>query len=127
MIYPENFEQKIEFQKVRQLLSERCLSPLGREKVEEMQFLTSHEEISLHLLQTEEFVRIREEEDSFPADHFYDMRPVLKRIREGSWIDQAALFELGRSLQTINGIVAFLQRHEEHPKYPNFGSLAGTW
>lgn len=127
MIYPENFEQKIEFQKVRQLLSERCLSPLGREKVEEMQFLTSHEEISLHLLQTEEFVRIREEEDSFPADHFYDMRPVLKRIRvEGSWIDQAALFELRRSLQTINGIVAFLQRDEEHTKYPNLRSLAGN-
>ncbi|WP_352421282.1 endonuclease MutS2 [Proteiniphilum sp.] len=127
MIYPDNFEQKIEFQKVRQLLSERCLSPLGREKVEEMGFLTSYDEIEPLLFHTEEFVRIREEEDSFPADHFYDMRPVLRRIRiEGSWIDQNALFELRRSLQTINGVVAFLRRDEEKtPKYPYLLALAG--
>ena len=127
MIYPDNFEQKIEFQKVRQLLSERCLSSLGREKVDEMHFSTSHEEIVSLLSQTEEFVRIREEEDSFPADHFYDMRPTLKRIRvEGAWIDQSALFELRRSLHTINGIVAFLHRDKEKtPKYPYLLALAG--
>lgn len=127
MIYPDNFEQKIEFQKVRQLLSERCLSPLGKEKVEEMHFSASYDEIEPLLFQTEEFVRIREEEDSFPADHFYDMRPVLRRIRvEGAWIDQNALFELRRSLQTINGIVAFLRCDEEKtPKYPYLLALAG--
>ncbi|SFS35706.1 DNA mismatch repair protein MutS2 [Porphyromonadaceae bacterium NLAE-zl-C104] len=127
MIYPDNFEQKIEFQKVRQLLLERCLSPLGREKVEEMHFSASYNEIESLLFQTEEFVRIREEEDSFPTDHFYDMRPVLRRIRvEGAWIDQNALFELRRSLQTINGIVAFLRRDEEKiPKYPYLLALAG--
>lgn len=127
MIYPDNFEQKIEFQKIRQLLAERCLSPLGKEKVEEMHFLTSYDEIEPLLFHTEEFIRIREEEDSFPADHFYDMRPILKRIRiEGSWIDQSALFELRRSLQTINGIVAFLRRDEEKtPKYPHLLDLAG--
>ena len=126
MIYPDNFEQKIEFQKVRQLLLERCLSPLGKEKVEEMHFSASYDEIEPLLFQTEEFVRIREEEDSFPADHFYDMRPVLRRIRvEGAWIDQNALFELRRSLQTINGIVAFLRRDEEKtPKYPYLLALA---
>ena len=127
MIYPDNFEQKIEFQKIRQLLSERCLSPLGKEKVEEMHFSTSYDEIESLLYHTEEFIRIREKEDSFPADHFYDMRPILKRIRiEGSWIDQGALFELRRSLQTINGIVAFLRRDEEKtPQYPHLLVLAG--
>lgn len=126
MIYPDNFEQKIEFQKVRQLLLERCLSPLGKEKVEEMRFSTSYDEIEPLLFQTEEFIHIRQEEDSFPADHFYDMRPVLRRIRiEGAWIDQDALFELRRSLQTINGVVAFLRRDEEKaPKYPYLLALA---
>lgn len=127
MIYPDNFEQKIEFQKVRQLLSERCLSTLGKEKVVEMRFSISHREIESLLCQTEEFIRIREEEDSFSTDHFYDMRPVLKRIRmEGAWIEQSALFELRRSLQTINGIVAFLRRDEEKtPEYPHLFALAG--
>lgn len=81
VIYPENFEQKIEFNRVRQLIADRCLSPLGKEKVEAMQFSVSYDEIEALLSQTEEFVHIIEEEDSFPADHFYDMRPVLRRIR----------------------------------------------
>ena len=128
MIYPENFEQKIEFTKVRQLIADRCLSSLGKEKVEEMQFSLSYDEIEALLSQTEEFVRIIGEEDSFPADHFYDMRPVLRRIHiVGSWVDPSALFELRRSLQTINGIVAFLHRDEEkRPTYPHLLALTGN-
>lgn len=125
MIYPDNFEQKIEFLKVRQLLVDRCLSVLGEEKVGEMCFLTSHEEIETRLAQTEEFVRLREEEDAFPMDGFHDTRAELKRIRVvGSWIEQGALFNLRQSLQTLNGIVAFLCRDEENPKYPNLQALA---
>lgn len=124
MIYPDNFEQKIDFQKIRQLIADRCFSPLGKEKVEEMKFSSDFDEILEKLLQTEEFVKIKEEEDNFPVDSFFDMRPVLRRIRiEGSWIDQNALFELRRSLQTINGIVAFLKREED--KDPKYSHLLG--
>lgn len=126
MIYPDNFEQKIEFFKVRQLVHNNCLSPLGKEKADEMSFSDSFDEINLRLLQTHEFVRILEEEDSFPSDYFYDVRSVLKRVRvEGSWIDQNTLFELRRSLQTINSIVAFLHRDEDKtPRYPALLALA---
>ncbi|MDD3969051.1 MAG: endonuclease MutS2, partial [Proteiniphilum sp.] len=127
MIYPDNFEQKIEFSRVRQLITDRCLSPLGREKVEEMCFSASFSVIDARLAQTEEFVRILAEEDDFPANHFYDMRAVLHRIRlEGSWVDQSALFELRRSLQTINGIIIFLRRDPEHPRYPRLLELTGN-
>ncbi|MFY9515280.1 MAG: endonuclease MutS2, partial [Dysgonamonadaceae bacterium] len=94
----------------------------------EMQFSTSFEEIDRRLSQTDEFIRILQEEDSFPTDHFYDVRPVLRRLHvEGSWIDQNALLELRRSLQTIYGIVAFLRRDEDgNPKYPHLLALAGN-
>src|SRR5690554_2054948 len=91
-----------------------------------MSFSASFAEIDALLAQTEEYVRIRMEEDAFPAGYFHDMRPVLHRIRlEGSWIDQSALFELCRSLQTINGIIAFLRRDVEHPQYPRLRELTG--
>src|SRR5690554_1483221 len=53
------------------------------------------------------------------------MRPVLRRIRvEGSWVEQSALFELRRSLHTINGIVSFLHSDEDkEPKYPHLLAL----
>lgn len=121
MIYPDSFENKIDFHKVRQLISDRCLSTLGKEKVEEMQFSSSFNDIQILLSQTEEFVKIKEEEDNFPLDSFFDLRPVLKRIKAaGSWIDVGALSELRRSLLTINGIVGFLSRDEEkEDRYPN--------
>lgn len=126
MIYPENFEQKIEFFKIRQLLEQHCLSPLGKEKVEEMQFSSVFEEIDVQLSQTDEFVHILQEEDSFPSDNFYDVRPVLHRIRvAGSWIDQNALSELHKSLQTITAIVTFFKNDEEKAeRYPHLMLLA---
>ena len=125
MIYPDNFEYKIEFYKIRQLLSATCLSTLGKEKVEEMQFSTSFDEIELQLNRTDEFVHILEDEDTFPSDHFYDIRPMLKRIRViGTWIDIPVMFQLKRSLQTINSIVSFLRKEDESdPVYPNLSSL----
>ena len=128
MVYPENFEQKIEFHKIRQLVDSFCMSSLGKEKTSEMHFSTSFEEIDRWLSQTAEFVRILEEEENFPADHFYDVRPVLRRLTvEGSWIDQHALFEFRRSLLTIYAITAFLRRDEDkNPKYPHLLSLAAN-
>jgi DNA mismatch repair protein MutS2 len=128
VVYPENFEQKIEFHKIRQLVDSFCMSSLGKEKTSEMHFSTSFEEIDRWLSQTAEFVRILEEEENFPADHFYDVRTVLRRLTvEGSWIDQHALFEFRRSLLTIYAITAFLRRDEDkNPKYPHLLSLAAN-
>jgi DNA mismatch repair protein MutS2 len=126
MIYPDNFEQKIEFFKIRQLVSDHCLSSLGKSKTAEMQFSKNFDEVVVWLAQTDEFVHILQEEDAFPSDYFYDVRPMLKQVRvEGSWIDQTALFELSRSLRTINAIVAFLRREEDKtPKYPHLFALS---
>lgn len=126
MIYPDSFEQKIDFQKVRQLIADRCLSTLGEEKVDEMQFSSSFDEIQILLSQTEEFVRIKREEDNFPLDSFFDLRPVLRRIKAaGSWIDLVALSELRRSLLTINSIVGFLSRDDDKEvRYPQLMLLA---
>ncbi|PLB87355.1 endonuclease MutS2 [Dysgonamonadaceae bacterium] len=125
MTYPENFEQKIEFHKIRQYIIDQCLSTLGKERSESMSFSSSFDEIRRWLKQTEEFVRILQEEDAFPSDNFFDVRPMLKRIRiEGSWIEQQTLFELRRSLQTIHAIVAFLRRDDEKvPRYPELRAL----
>ena len=41
MTYPQNFEEKIGFDKIRGLICDRCLSTLGSERVAGMQFQTS--------------------------------------------------------------------------------------
>lgn len=127
MIYPENFESKIGFDKIRQLLTARCLSPLGEEKVEDMTFSSDYAFITESLSQTEEFIRITQEEDDFPTNYFLDVRPSLRNIKvEGTWIDESALFDLRRSLQTIRDIVSFLKKEDgENTPYPHLYTLAG--
>ncbi|HCO67982.1 MAG TPA: endonuclease MutS2 [Dysgonomonas sp.] len=127
MIYPDNFENKIGFDQIRMLVTAKCLSPLGEERVEQMQFSSDYTFIQEQLSQTEEFVRIIQEEDDFPVSHFYDVRPALKNIRiEGTWLDESAVFDLRRSLQTIKEIVGFLNREEEeNTPYPYLQRLAG--
>lgn len=118
MIYPQNFEQKIGFDQIRQLTKNKCLSPLGMEKTDDMDFSDSYDEINRRLDQVMEFMRIIQEEDDFPSQYFFDVRPSLKRIRiEGMYLNEQELFDLRRSLETIRDIVRFLQRtdDEEEP------------
>lgn len=132
MIYPQNFEQKIGFDQIRQLLKEKCLSTLGEERVTDMALSDRFGEVEERLDQVAEFVRILQEEDNFPAQYFFDVRPSLKRIRvEGMYLDEQELFDLRRSLETIRDIVRFLQRNNDDDDeegaspYPCLKKLAG--
>ena len=135
MIYPQNFEQKIGFDQIRQLLKNKCLSTLGEERVDDMAFSDNYTDINRRLEQVVEFVRIIQEEDSFPDQYFFDVRTSLKRIRvEGLYMDEQELFDLRRSLETIRDIVRFLQQTdddeeyadgEENSSYPALKELAG--
>ena len=134
MIYPQNFEQKIGFDSIRQLLKEKCLSTLGQERVYDMAFSESYDDINRRLEEITEFIRIIQEEDEFPNQYFFDVRPSLKRIRvEGMYMEEQELFDLRRSLETIRDIVRFLQRtsSEEGEEeggispYPFLRDLAG--
>ena len=51
MIYPQNFEQKIGFDQIRQLLKNKCLSTLGEERVDDMAFSDNYTDINRWLEQ----------------------------------------------------------------------------
>lgn len=114
MIYPDNFEQKIGFNEIRGMLCERCLSTLGKEQVEQMAFSEDVSLVNEWLLQVREFRRLLEEEEDFPLQFFYDMRASIARIRlENTHLEEDELFDLRRSLSTIDAIVRFLNRSED--------------
>lgn len=125
MIYPENFEQKIGFDQIRRLLVTKCLSMLGEERIDAMIFSSEYAFVRKQLYQTHEFTRIIQEEDDFPVEYFFDVRDALKKIRiEGTYLLQNELFDLRRSLETINRIVRFFQlKKEGDNSYPNLQEL----
>ena len=54
MIYPDNFEHKIGFDEIKNLLSQHCQSELGREKVSQLEMLTDADKIAQHQKETKE-------------------------------------------------------------------------
>jgi DNA mismatch repair protein MutS2 len=114
VIYPNNFERKIGFDEIRELLKARCLSTLGREKVDEMAFSTDADVVNEWLSQLREFRRLQEEKDDFPMQYFFDVRECIKRIRlENTHLEENEVWDLRRSLETIANIVKYLSRSEE--------------
>ena len=125
MIYPDNFEHKTGFDEIRQMLSDRCICPLGVQLVQEMQFLTDFAQIELLLDRTMEFVTIIREGKQFPDQNYHDLRESLSRIKViGTWLDETELLNLWRSLETISGIVGFLSDEENAGLYPNLSAMA---
>ena len=124
MIYPKNFEQKIGFDEIRRLLSERCMSSLGKEQVSEINFSHDATLVNQWLQQTREFRKLQEETDDFPMQYFFDVRESVARLRlEGTHMEENELFDLRRSLETIHKMVEYLRRESVAPLYPTLCTL----
>ena len=114
MIYPKTFEDKIGFNEIRTLLRERCLSSLGKEEVDKITFMDNVKAINTQLSRVREFRRLQEEEEKFPLNYFFDVRQSVARLRlEGTHMEEDELFDLRRSLGTVNDIVTYLNRTDE--------------
>jgi DNA mismatch repair protein MutS2 len=123
MTYPDNFEIKIGFDHVRRLLAERCLSPMGLDKVSAVKFLTGYAAIETNLSSTFEFQQILLFEEGFPSDNYYKISDCLNKIRiEGSFPEVQEVFDLKRSLETVKSILNFFRSRQED-RYPVLRSL----
>jgi DNA mismatch repair protein MutS2 len=107
-IYPDNFESKVGFDRIREMVKSHCISSLGEEQVDGMTFGTSFEMLQSKLGETDEFLRIIREFPQFPSNHYFDIRIALNNIRlEGRFIEVEELFDLKRALETLKAIVSF--------------------
>lgn len=123
MIYPENFESKIGFDRIRQLLSDNCLSPMGHEIVNMVRFQTDRESIVFNISAIWEFQQLLRFEDNFPSEHYYKVTDCLNKIRiAGSFPEVHEVFDLKRSLETVKSILGFFKKKEDN-SYPVLRSI----
>lgn len=123
MIYPDTFEQKVGFDKVRELTLARCLCELGEQRVRDAGFNTNPDIVFEWIEQTHEMKTICQMEDGFPTDGYIDVTPALRKLNvEGQWLDENELQQLRRSLDTIKQLLAFVKRVSD--KYPAIAKLA---
>jgi DNA mismatch repair protein MutS2 len=126
LIYPENFEIKIGFAQVREMLLELCLSPLGRHFVNRMAFLNRHDLVQRLLEQTNEFKQLLESDAEIPLQYYFDVTAYLDRAAiQGTYLDVQDFFEIKMSLRTIRDSLRFISSAEEG-KYESLKALGAN-
>lgn len=115
--YPKDIEVKLGFDKVRQLVKDRCLSTLGEDYVDRLALNTHTGKINEWMDQTREFIQILTSGASFPQTNYVDVSPLLKRAEvPGNFLDEGELFEVKLVLETLLKMMGFFRDNKE--EYP---------
>ncbi len=119
-----NIEQKLGFDRIRQMVVEQCTNALATRMADEMHFMTDHEPLCHELKLVEEMRQIVLMESGFPQQDFIDLTPILTHLRVGNTvIPIESLFDLKLSLRTIRECYYFLTS-EDHQQYEALRNLA---
>lgn len=96
------------------MVKSATLCPLGAKRVEEMVFLTDRRALQHELDLLQEMQSLLEQAlQSLPTDFFFDLTLPLKRIKvPGTFLETEELYDLMRSLRTIDNLVHYLQGFE---------------
>jgi len=106
----------LEFDKIRQLVAEKALSPLGRESAAELAPLTDRGEILVALTQVSELKELLQKGEDFPLQGIKDVRSGLARCRrQGAVLEPVELLDIGGVLKVCHRLKAFMEdRREEY-------------
>ncbi|MBO7593711.1 MAG: Smr/MutS family protein [Salinivirgaceae bacterium] len=127
MIYPDNFEQKIEFVRVREAVKGCCLGEVGQWLTDKMRFMPKAADVQNRLAEVSEFMQLVQSQVEFPADFFFDLRKLFAKMRiDGSFAETEELFNLYRSLSTVKAILRFFAKEENAERYPALSGLAAN-
>ena len=122
MLYPENCEERLGFNEVRQLVRQHCLSTMGQNLVDKMQVMSKYDQIDKFLRQTKEFKSILENQEPLQISTFFDIKVLADKIRvEGSYLVEEELFKIYTSLQTVFSVIRFFDERKE--LYPSLEAL----
>ena len=122
MIFPKDFENKIGFTPLRQILIEKCETRLGREEAESMDFVTGFEEIRRRLECVAEMQTLLGSPADMPDERIYDVVPWLSEIKAaGSFMPAERLGKLAATLHTMSQMGRFFARKDSETgstRYP---------
>ncbi len=116
---PKDVFQKLEFDKVLELLRRECLTEMGVEIVENLQPSTDFGWIDRELWQISEFKLTLEKSDRFPIATFSDIRPALKLLDiEGYTLTAESFQQIVQILYITRDVFKYFggQKKEIYPK-----------
>jgi DNA mismatch repair protein MutS2 len=127
MLYPQNIEIKLGFDKIRERLNELCVSTLGRNFVEKIRFSDNYDLIQKMIRQVDEMKNILQfEPTAFPSQNYLDVNYQLSKASiEGAFLTEEEFFNVKLSLRTIQECLRFFDKKEPE-EFPQLRELVGT-
>ena len=117
-------EQKIGFDRIRQIISDRCSTSYAAERTATETFSTKESQIRKRLLLTDEMRLIMMFEDGFPSGGFIDCIYFLKPLENpSSAIDLVSLRKLRTMLETLRKVTNFFEGIKDGV-YPNLKRMS---
>ena len=117
-------EQKIGFDRIRRIISDRCSTSYAVERTATETFSTNPSKIRKRLLLTDEMRLIMMFEDGFPSGGFIDCIDFLKPLeRSSAAIDLISLRKLKTMLETLRKVTSFFEDVKDGV-YPNLKRMS---
>lgn len=125
MLYPENFEHKIAFDRVRSLIRERCVSVLGAELIDAVTFSSDFDGIVLSLSCIDEMMTlVGEAEEALPLGSLADLRPAFLRTQaEGTFLDIKDVADLHLNITTLRAVTQYIRKRDAE-RFPSIIRMA---
>lgn len=120
---PSDLFQKLEFDKVLDLLAQECLGDLGKKEAKYLIPGTAHALIERRLNEVMEMKMSAERRDLFPFTSYSDTSDELKLLAvEGYVLSEESIRNISRILKLINNIISFF-KGDRRKVYPNLFDL----
>ena len=121
-IYPAHAAEALEFNKITQLLKQKCRTDAAKERVDELRFHTRMDYVQRALMQTDEFRSILSGKDYFPNDFTKNLQRELKLIGvQGAVLTGEELLSVQALALSIRDMLLWFKRQGE--LFPNLRSL----
>ena len=124
MFYPQNFEQKIGFDVIRNSLKTLCVNVQAMENIDNIAFLTDFEDIIYRQNLADEMMKILSENYIVPLEILDDLRKSFADTRiEGAFLTETEVFAVKKTLENLADITNFFL-NKSSELYPNLVKIS---
>ena len=122
-VYPQDIEEKLGFDQIREHLIRFCQSDRGEQLAKKAKPTDNYEVLLKWLNQAKEMIRLKGSSEDKVSFEFPDIEDYLTKIKvPGSFLDPQDFHELKRGVNTLTSWVLFFQQKGD--SYPELFSLS---
>jgi DNA mismatch repair protein MutS2 len=122
LLYPTHTLEKLEFDKIRILVSQYCRSESAKQNALTLEPMTEPQEVRKHLLHVKDYRQINITGSHFPLDYVTDLSKELSLLAiTDAVLDQPSFVKIKRTALCIEGVFRFFTANAE--LYPNLESI----